>query len=282
MTSQLTTITANNAPTQHLTVGKTRFAYRDLGPRTGVPAVFLHHFTAVIDDWDPLVIDGIATERRVITFDNRGIGGTGGRVPVSVWTMADDAIAFIDGLGLEEVDLIGFSMGGFIAQIIAEKRPALVRRIVLAGTGPSGSKGVGRVTPKLVSDMLHGLITWSDPKRYLFFTRTEHGKAEASAFLDRLKERSEDRVRPNRPGGIARQVIALTRWGYQGFMNIEAIHQPVLVVNGEDDRMVPTRASFDLAHRIPNASLRIYPDAGHGGLFQFHDLFVTQVLEFLR
>lgn len=282
MAPNLTTVTANTAPTQYVEAGKVRFAYRDLGPRDGVPVVFLHHFTAVLDDWDPRVIDGLSASRRVITFDNRGVGGTNGRVPTTISAMADDAVAFINALGLEQVDLIGFSMGGFISQVIAERHPTLVRRLVLAGTGPAGGEGVGKVTPKLVGDMLHGLVTATDPKRYLFFTRTEHGKASASAFMDRIKERAQDRVKPTGPLGVAAQVIALSRWGHQDPMELASIEQPVLVVNGEDDRMVPTKASFDLAHRLPNAALRIYPDAGHGGLFQCHDQFVSQVLEFLR
>ena len=282
MASKLITKTANNAPTQFIQVDRTQFAFREFGPREGVPVVLLHHFTAVLDDWDPRVIDGISAERRVITFDNRGVGGTNGHVPTTISTMADDAVAFIRALGLDQVDLIGFSMGGFISQIIADRHPTLVRRIVLAGTGPAGGDGVGEVTPKLIGDMLHGLFTRKDPKRYLFFTRTPNGKASAGAFLDRIKERTEDRVKTTSLRGIARQVIALHRWGAQAPMDLDAIKHPALVVNGEDDRMLPTKASFDLAHRLPDASLRIYPDAGHGGLFQHHDLFVSQVLEFLR
>jgi len=282
MASNLTTVNATSTPTRYVDAGRVRFAYRDLGPRDGEPVVLLHHFTAVLDDWDPRVIDGLSESRRVITFDNRGVGGTSGRVPTTIAAMAEDAVAFITALGLEQVDLIGFSMGGFISQVIAERHPDLVRRVVLAGTGPAGGEGVGEVTPKLVGDMLHGLLTRTDPKRHLFFTRTPHGKASAAAFLARIKERTEDRVKPTRPLGIAAQVVALNRWGRQDPMDLNSIKHPVLVVNGEDDRMVPTKASFDLAHRLPNASLRIYPDAGHGGLFQCHDLFVSQVLEFLR
>lgn len=282
MTSKLIPQTANIAPTQTIEVGKIRFAYRDLGPRDGVPVVFLHHFTAVLDDWDPRVIDGISAERRVITFDNRGVGGTSGRVPTTISAMTDDTIAFITALGLDQIDLVGFSMGGFISQVIAERRPELVRRIVLAGTGPAGGDGIGKVTPKLVGDMLHGLVTFKDPKQFLFFTRTANGKAAAADLLARLKERTQDRVRPTRPLGVAAQVIALSRWGSQEPMDLGAIKHSVLIVNGEDDRMLPTKASFDLAHRLPNSSLRIYPDAGHGGLFQCHDQFVSQVLEFLR
>ena len=272
---------ANTSPTLDVDVDGTRFAYREFGPSTGIPVVFLHHFTAVIDDWDPRVIDGIASERRVITFDNRGVGGTEGRTPTTVSAMADDAIAFIRALGLEQVDLMGFSLGGFIAQAVVTKQPALVRRIILAGTGPAGGDGVGKVSRRPLADMMHGVLTRNDPKPYLFFTRTANGKAAATAYMNRLTERSHDRVEPTSPRGVAAQFLAIHRWGAQAPMDLASIEHPVLVANGEDDRMLPTRASFDLAHRLPNAALRIYPDSGHGGVFQWHEKFVPQALEFL-
>jgi len=218
----------------------------------------------------------------VITFDNRGVGGSGGRTPTTVAAMADDAIAFIRALGLDQVDLMGFSLGGFVSQAIVTKEPSLVRKLVLAGTGPAGGSGVGEITPTLLGDTLHGLLTLRDPKRYLSFTRTPNGKAAATAYLDRLKERTHDRVKRTSPHGAAAQMTAIRRWGAQDPMNLAAIKHPVLVANGEDDRMVPTRSSFELAHRLPNASLRIYPDAGHGGVFQCHEQFVPHVLEFLK
>lgn len=271
---------ANHAPTLMVKVGDTQFAYREFGPKKGVPVIFLHHFTAVLDDWDPRVIDGIASKRRVITFDNRGIGGTQGRTPNSVAAMADDAIAFIRAQGFAQVDLMGFSLGGFIAQSIALKEPGLVRRVVLAGTGPAGQSSLSKL-PTMLGDLMRGLFTLKDPKQYLFFTKTAHGKAAARAFMKRIKERREDRVNPTSPLGVAAQVVAINRWGSQAPMSLAAIKQPVLVVNGEDDRMIPTQFSQDLARRIPNASLTLYPDAGHGGLFQCHEQFVPQVLAFL-
>jgi pimeloyl-ACP methyl ester carboxylesterase len=272
---------AQTSPTLSIDVNGTQFAYREFGPSTGVPVVFLHHFTAVLDDWDPMVIHGIASERRVIAFDNRGIGGTRGRTPTTVSAMADDAIAFIRALRLEQVDLMGFSLGGFISQTIVTKEPTLLRRIVLAGTGPAGGDGVGTFSARLLGDTMHGLLTLTDPKPYLFFTRTANGKAAATAYMERLRERTHDRVKPTSPQGVLAQLLAIRRWGARDPMDLGTIRQPVLVANGEDDRMLPTRASFDLAHRLPNASLRIYPDAGHGGVFQYHEQFVPQVLDFL-
>lgn len=230
----------------------------------------------------PRVIDGIASQRRVITFDNRGVGATRGRTPTTVSAMADDAIAFIRALGLMRVDLMGFSLGGFISQVVVTKEPTLVRRIILAGTGPAGGDGVGKLSTRLLGDTMRGLLTFNDPKRYLFFTRTAHAKSAASAYMNRLKERTDDRVKRTSPRGVAAQLVAIHRWGAHDPMDLGSIEHPVLVANGEDDRMLPTRASFDLAHRLPNASLRIYPDAGHGGVFQYHEKFVSQVLEFLR
>lgn len=273
---------ANTAPTLSVEVGRTRFAYREFGAGTGTPVVFLHHFTAVMDDWDPRVIDGLASERRVITFDNRGVGGTNGRVPMTVEAMADDAIEFIRALGHQQVDLVGFSLGGFIAQVILTKEPGLVRRVVLAGTGAAGQDGVGQLNRRMFGDALRGLFTRTDPKPFLFFTRSSSGKAAARAYMGRLQEREVGRVRPTSLRGAATQLLAIRRWGAQEPMDLGAIGHPVLVANGEDDRMLATRASFDLAHRLPNASLAIYPDAGHGGVFQHHERFVPTVLAFLR
>ncbi|WP_342660633.1 Putative non-heme bromoperoxidase BpoC [Rhodococcus ruber] len=273
--------TSASTPTRFVDVDGTRFAYRELGDSTGVPLVFLHHFTATIDDWDPRVLDGIAAQRHVVIFDNRGVGGTGGRVPVTVDAMAGDAVSFIRALGLTEVDLLGFSLGGFIAQQIALTEPRLVRRMVLAGTGPAGFKGVGRLNRRLVTDAAHGAVRLRDPKPLLFFTRTTAGRAAARAYMSRLAERATDRVSPTTLRAAAAQLLAIRRWGTQLPMDLSVIEQPVLVANGEDDRMLATRGSFDLAHRLPNASLAIYPDAGHGGVFQHHVRFVAAVLDFL-
>ena len=280
--SQATTVTAATTPTRYVDVDGTRFSYRELGPASGVPLLFLHHFTATIDDWDPRVLDGIAAKRRIITFDNRGVGGSGGTVPTSVETMADDAIAFIRALGHQQVDLLGFSLGGFVSQIIVAKAPDLVRKVILAGTGPAGFKGVGRLNRRLLTDTLRGAVTLHDPKPLLFFTRTKNGRASANAYMTRLTERSTDRVEKTSIRAAVAQLLAITRWGARSPMDLSLISQPALVSNGEDDRMLASRGSFDLAHRLPNAQLVIYPDAGHGGVFQYHEKFVPTVIEFLK
>jgi pimeloyl-ACP methyl ester carboxylesterase len=268
-------------PTRFVDVDGTRFAYRELGDAPGPPLVFLHHFTATIDDWDPRVLDGIAAHRTVVVVDNRGVGGTAGRTPTTVEAMADDAVAFIRALGLEEVDLLGFSLGGFIAQVIAANEPGLVRRMILAGTGPAGFKGVGQLNRRLVTDAIHGAVRLQDPKPLLFFTRTPSGRLAAAGYMARIAERTADRVKRTSPAAALSQLAAIRRWGAAEPMDLELISQPVLVANGEDDRMLASRGSVDLAHRLPRARLLLYPDAGHGGVFQHHDRFVPAVLDFL-
>ncbi|MCF8607343.1 alpha/beta hydrolase [Gordonia sp. HY442] len=279
--TQDTILNSSSAPTRYQSVDGADFAYRDVGPREGTPVVFLHHFTATIDDWDPRVVDGIASQRRVIVFDNRGVGGSEGRVPAKVDAMAGDAIAFIRALGLDQVDLFGFSLGGFVAQVIAAREPDLVRRIVLTGTGPAGFKGVGTFNRRLLADSLRGAITLTNPKPLLFLTRTANGEAAACAYMSRLHERTSDRVKATSLRGAVAQLGAIGRWGARDPLDLSAVTHPALVANGEDDRMVATRGSFELAYQIPNAELVIYPDAGHGGVFQHHDRFVPKVLEFL-
>src|SRR6266536_862930 len=272
-----------NAPTKSVDVGGTKFVYRELGLDTGVPVIFLNHLAAELDRWDPRVVDGIATRRRVIVFDNQGIGASGGKTPTSVEAMARDAVAFIRALGFEQVDLLGFSLGGFITQVIAQQEPQLVRKVVLAGTGPAGGDGIDKVTSVTIRDMIKGALTFKDPKYYLFFTRTANGRIAARQFLERLKERTDNRDRSISLTAFRRQLKAIHAWGRQEPADLTGIQQPVLVVNGDHDRMVPSSNTVDLARRLPTAELRpLYRDAGHGGIFQYHEEFVEQVLEFLE
>jgi pimeloyl-ACP methyl ester carboxylesterase len=269
------------APTRTVSVGGVDFAYRELGPATGVPVIFLHHLAAVLDNWDPRVVDGIAAHHRVIAFDNRGVGASGGSTPDTIEAMAHDAVAFIRALGFEEVDLLGFSMGGMIAQLVAADEPQLVRKVILAGTGPAGGEGITKVTRLSHFDTLRGLLTLQDPKQFLFFTRTPAGRRAGKEFLARLRERTQNRDKRISLRSYGAQLKAIHRWGQQSPADLSVIHQPVLVANGETDRMVPTSNSRDLAQRLPNADLVIYLDAGHGGIFQFHQQFVERALAFL-
>ena len=177
---------------------------------------------------------------------------------------------------------MGFSMGGMIAQEIVLKEPQLVRKMILAGTGPAGGEGISSVAGVTFHDMLRGFFTGQDVKQFLFFTRTPGGIAAGKAFLARLKERTENRDKEISVSALMAQLSALRAWGSKPPADLSVIKQPVLVVNGDDDRMVPTPNSHDLARRLPNIQLIIYPDAGHGGVFQFHADFVPKALEFLK
>ncbi|MFJ8912961.1 alpha/beta fold hydrolase [Amycolatopsis sp. NPDC102389] len=271
-----------DTPTETIDVHGVEFAYRQLGPDGGTPVIFLNHLAAVLDNWDPRVVDGIAAHHRVITFDNRGIGASQGKTPRSVAAMARDAVAFIRALGYDQVDLLGFSLGGFVAQVIAELEPRLVRKLILAGTGPAGGEGIDKVTPITLLDTFRATLTFKDPKELLFFTRTANGKAEARRFVNRLKERGTDRDKAISVTAFRSQLKAIHSWGVQRPSDLTAIRQPVLVANGAHDRMVPSGNSTELARRLPNARLTLYPDAGHGGIFQYHRQFVAEVLKFLE
>lgn len=270
-------------PTQTIEANGVTFAYRELGQHQGgTPVIFLTHLAAVLDNWDPRVVEGIAAKHRVITFDNRGVGASTGSPSNSIEQMADDAIAFIRAMGFEQVDLVGFSMGGMIAQEIVLKEPQLVRKMVLAGTGPAGGEGISKVAGVANYDLLRGLLTHQDPKQFLFFTRTPAGIEAGKAFLERLKERSENRDEEISMAAYMAQLWALYAWGNKKPADLSVVQQPVLVVNGDDDRMVPTVNTYDLARRLPHSEIVIYPDAGHAAAFQFHDDFVLNSLAFLQ
>jgi len=226
-------------------------------------------------------VDGIAAERRVITFDNRGVGASSGSTPRTIDEMASDAVTFIRGLGFDQVDLFGFSMGGMIAQLIAREEPQLVRKMIIAGTGPAGGEGIDGVTRISYLDIARGLLTRQDPKQFLFFTRTPNGRRAGKEFLARLQERTSDRDKAISVRSFRAQLKAIHRWGQQQPADLSSIHQPVLVMNGESDKMVPSENTVELDRRIPNSQLVLYPDAGHGGVFQYHEDFVKRAVEFL-
>ena len=274
-------ITWRNAATKSVDVGGTTLVYRQLGPDSTVPVILLNHLAAELDRWDPRVVDGIATRRRVIVFDNRGVGASEGKTPASVEAMARDAVAFIQALGFAQVDLLGFSLGGFISQVIAQEAPQLVRKIILAGTGPAGGVGIDKVTAVTIRDMAKGALTLRHPEYYLFFTETRNGRNAAREFLARLKERTANRDKGVSIASFRAQLHAIHTWGRQRPADLSQIYHPVLVANGDHDKMVPSSNSVDLARRLPNAELVLYEDAGHGGVFQYHEAFVKKALEFL-
>jgi len=244
--------------------------------------VLLHHFTATLDDWDPRVLDGLATRHHVIAFDNRGVGGSGGKVPHTIAAMATDAIAVIHALGHERVDLLGFSLGGGVAQEIALAEPQLVRRLILTGTGHRGGGGLTKMPLIVGGAYAKAALRRVDPRHFLFFPRSPAGREAAVAYIARLEERTtSDRVPKISQQARVAQLAAIRESGLGAPHDLGRITQPTFVANGEDDVMVATSQSRALAAQIPDSRLTIYPDSGHGGIFQYHEQFIAEALEFL-
>jgi len=273
--------TWKNTPTQTIDIDGTTIAYRELGTPGGVPVVFLHHFTAVLDDWDPRVLDGIAGAHHVIAFDNTGVGGSGGSVPADIEQMGTDAIRIIRALGHDKVDLLGFSLGGAVAQMVALQDPGLVRRLVLAGTGPRGGGGIWKMPFIVGGAYAKAALTRKDARHFLFFPRTRDGKKAAEAYFARLAERTGNRDKPVSQQARLAQLRAITAAGMHAPDDLSAIKVPVFIANGDHDLMVASAHSADMARRIPDATFTIYPDSGHGGVFQYHERFVRDSLAFL-
>lgn len=269
-------------PTQFVEAKGIKFAYRSYGKEGDIPVVYFNHLTANLDNCDPRIMDAIAAQRQIISFDYRGVGATTGEQGTSLPDMAQDAIAFIHALGYKQVDIVAFSMGGFITQELLLVEPTLVRKIILAGTGPRGGKGVSDVVGLTYKDVFKGIFTFRDPKFYLFFTQNEVGKEAARDFLKRLKERTENRDKNVKLSVLKNQLKAIAAWGHDTPADLSVFKHPVLVANGDHDRMVPTPNSYDLAKRFPNAEpVVIYPNSGHGGIFQYHEEFLKKAIPFL-
>ncbi|WP_314195181.1 alpha/beta hydrolase [uncultured Arthrobacter sp.] len=270
-----------NAKARMITTGGVTYAYRELGPKGGIPVVFFVHLAATLDNWDPRIIDPIAKNRHVITFDQRGVGASTGQVPDSIEAMADDAYTFITALGIDKIDVFSFSMGGMIAQDLVLKHPHLVRKLVLAGTGPRGGKNMDKVVGTTYRDILRATLTRSDPKEYLFFNRNTAGRHAAKAFIKRLQERTADRDKLISTRAFQTQLKAIQKFGRSAPSDLSKLTQPTLIANGDNDRMVPSVLSEDLHRRIKGSELIIYPDAGHGGIFQYHATFAPTAVDFL-
>jgi len=270
------------APTRSVSTGGVTFAYRELGPEGGIPVVFFVHLAGTLDNWDPRIVDVIARERHVITFDQRGVGASSGTVPRTIEEAADDAYTFVRALGLDRIDVFSFSMGAMIAQDLVLKHPDLVRRLVLTGTGPRGGKDMDKVVLTTYLDVIRAAVRRTDPKEFLFFNRNETGKRAAKSFLARLQERTSDRDTDIALRAFNTQLLAIRRFGRAEPADLSAITQPTLIANGDNDRMVPSRLSEDLHRRIAGSQLVIYPDSGHGGIFQYHEEFAPLAAAFLR
>lgn len=276
------TITFKNVKTQSIAIDGITYYYREMGKdKQGIPVIFLNHLAATMDNCDPRIMDGIALQHHLITFDNRGVGATTGKTSKTIAEMASDTRAFIHALGYKKVDLIGFSMGGFIAQEILLQEPDLVRKAILAGTGPAGGEGIDKVTKITYLDLVRGMFSFKDIKTFLFFNRNDVGKNAAKQFIARLKERTADQDKKQSLGSFQRQLKAIHAWALQAPQDLSAIKIPVLVVNGDHDRMVPSKNTYDLNKRITGSELIIYKDSGHGGIFQYHNEFVKSALAFL-
>jgi pimeloyl-ACP methyl ester carboxylesterase len=247
------------------------------------PLLFLQHFRGNLDNWDPDLVDAIAAEREVILLDNTGVGGSSGTTPNTVAAMAHDALAFVDALGLRTLDILGFSLGGYVAQELALIRPQLVRRIVLAGTGPRGGEQMHGFTPDVHEAATRDQLTGADFVS-LFFERTPADVAKGEQFLERIFSRTHDRDEPTSLQTRDAQLDAITAWGIPEparLQRLAGITQPTLVANGDHDIMIPTRNSRLLAANLPSARLSLYPHAGHGFLFQYARDFASEVNTFL-
>ncbi|MFD1670917.1 alpha/beta fold hydrolase [Agrilactobacillus yilanensis] len=258
------------------------FAYREIGNPVGIPLIALTHLSGNLDNWDPTVIDGIAVNHHVILPDYLGVGASLGPAATSIQAMATDMIEFIHQLGYPQIDLFGFSMGGFVAQEIMAQEPGLVHRAILTGTGPRGGKGIENVTRISDVSLLKAIFTFRDVKTYLFFTRTLNGKQESKAFLNRIKSRTHQRDKGISWPAYRKQLTAIHRWASEAPIDFSNATFPVLIANGENDIMVPTKPnSIQLAKSFQHSKLVLYPDAGHAGVFQYAAAFVKEVNQFL-
>jgi len=272
--------TLETAPTLYVEGHGIRFAYRRLGPSTGTPLVLLQHFSGNIDAWDPAVVNVLAADRPVIAFDNAGVGRSTGQTPDNVAAMARDAVTFIDLLGLSEVDLLGYSLGGCVAQQMAAEHGPLVRRLILVGTAPQG----GEEHLLAVLQDAFSNAEAPDPRLPLFFTPSSASQSAGLAFLKRTKVRTEDRDTDNGSDVTNPQAKALITWCATPDPEhaiLRAIHQPALVVSGSHDTMLPPGNAYAMFKAMSNAQLLLYPDSGHGVLFQYHEVFVSHVRTFL-
>ena len=281
----MSTSSNTTAPTQFLHAGDQTYAYRRFGSGPGLPLLFLQHFTGTLDNWDPAVTDPLASSREVILFESAGLGRSKGKVPETMAGMAKHALAFLDGLNLRSCDVLGYSLGGMVAQQMALERPTIFRRLILVGTAPRGGEDIMHLDkPSLAQH-------FSDPKlqgysilQKIFFAPTVSSQEAGAAFIERLSQRTEDREPVSGPAVAQAQMAAFRDWETyigQRFGDLKSIKHPALVVNGIHDEMIPVQNSYWLSENLPNAVLLTYPDSGHGSLFQFHESFTRQAAAFL-
>ena len=277
------TVTYVDAPTKRVTAGNgIDYAYRESGD-SAVPLVLLQHFRGNLDNWDPALVDALAADRRVVAFDNTGVGASGGSTPRSVAEMARDALAFLDAMGFEQVDLVGFSLGSFVAQEITLIRPSAVRRLVLASSAPQGAAGMHGWAPDVI-----GAVGQPQPNPAgvlgVFFANSETSRQAGIDAFGRMAARTTDRDDQTTWATRLAQYDAVCDWGIPNHALLErvsAIEVPVFVTNGDSDPMILPHYSYLLAGLIPHARIKIYPDSAHGFLFQHHTEFAADVRAFL-
>lgn len=271
-----------DAPTQTIEAQGVHFAHRRFGSSTGTPLLFIQHFRGGMDHWDPLVTDGLGADRPVVLFDNTGVAGSRGETPDTIEAMGDHCSAFIAALGLEKIDVLGFSIGGCVAQALALRHPEQVRRLVLVGTAPRGGEMKDR-HPDVGKIAGRPELTMED-YLFLFFGPSDASRAAGREFWSRRHQRTEDVDPPSSVQTAQAQRAALTQWNSprrERFGELKEISQPTLVVSGSHDIMLPTINSYILAQHIPRAELIVYPDSGHGSVFQYPSLFVGHASGFL-
>ncbi len=273
------------APTQFIEAGSERYAYRRFGSGSGLPLLCLQHFTGTLDNWDPAVTDPLAEGREVILFENAGVGRSSGATPETMAGMAAHALAFLDALGLKICDVLGFSLGGMVAQQMALERPSIFRRMILVGTAPRGGEDIMHLEkPSLAKHLGDPTLKGYQVLQKIFFAPTESSQAAGAAFIERLMLRANDREPISGPAVAQSQMAAFREWEQvsgERFSDLKKIRHPTLVVNGVYDEMVPVSNSYWLSAHLPNAVLLTYPDSGHGSLFQFHESFTRQAAAFL-
>jgi pimeloyl-ACP methyl ester carboxylesterase len=282
-TTDVMPITHQTAETRFADASGVQLAFRRFGSPGATPLLMLQHFRGNLDSWDPALTDALAHEREVILVDYPGLGASGGRFGPTIADTARRMIAFVEALGLSEVDLLGFSIGGFVAQEMALIRPALVRRLILAATGPKGGPGMHGWREDIAAAARQEQST-AEGLLHIFFAPTETSRAKGGAFLGRFMARSEDRDTPTTLAARDAQYDAVVEWGipdHAALQRLTAIRMPTLIIQGDDDRMIPTSLSHLMAGLIPGAQIRIYPDSAHAFLFQEPEQVAADVNEFL-
>jgi len=277
---------SRTVPTHFLELkGGERYAYRRFGSGSGLPLLLLQHFTGTLDNWDPALTDALAGERELILFDNAGLGHSSGAVPTTMSGMAKHAATFLDGLGIGTCDVLGFSLGGMVAQQMVLDRPTVFRRLILVGTAPRGGEDIMHLEkPRLAQHLQDPSNKGYGVLQKIFFTLTPSGQAAGAAFVERLGERNQDLDGVSGPEVANAQIAAFRDWERftgERFADLRTIPHPTLVVNGVHDEMIPVVNSYRLAENLPNAVLLTYPDAGHGSLFQYHESFARHAAAFL-